>query len=327
MSDLKKIVIVGGVSGVGKTTISKLLAEKMELPFYDADDFHPESNVEKMKSGHALNDADRKPWLATLAENISVWEKDKGAVLACSALKESYREMVQQGSDMPIIWIFLEGSEELIAHRLSSRKNHFFDPHLLKSQFEAYKRPSYGFYIDVAPSPDEIINNIIDLLTGKSTFGIIGMGAEGTALALKLGRMQFRLSLFDPKRITSENSLPNQKIKNNPQLAIARGFQELKPFVESLETPRSIVVFNEDEPSDLLKPLAALLAEGDSLINVPKSTETDVLWNSFQKKNINLLFNNEINEMEDLQSSNSVTPSAAKGLQAIVEFLDEQKER
>ena len=324
MKKLGKIIVVGGVSGVGKTTISKLLAKKMELPFYDADDFHPEANVQKMKAGHALNDADRKPWLLTLARNISEWENEKGAILACSALKESYRELLQQGAGRQIIWIFLEGSEQLIAERLSDRKGHFFDAHLLKSQFEAYKRPSYGFYIDVAPAPEIIADNIINVLTGKSSFGIMGAGVKGIQLARKLGRQQLKLSLFDPKPTESKDSLVAQQIKKYPELAIAEGFTALSEFVKSIEKPRKIVFMSSpDQTINLMKKLEPLLENADILINVPNIDDGDHnhLIDSLKEKDVRFCIKGNYENWPNKATINTETPEIWEGFQTIVSFL------
>jgi carbohydrate kinase (thermoresistant glucokinase family) len=109
-----------GVSGCGKTTIGKSLSIETGLPFYDADDFHSDENIIKMNSNIPLNDTDRLPWLNTLATNIILWENCGGAILACSALKESYRTILESNADN-ILWIYLSGSFELIKHRLENR--------------------------------------------------------------------------------------------------------------------------------------------------------------------------------------------------------------
>ena len=95
MNTTKTVYIIFGVSGSGKTTIGQLLAKKLNIPFYDADDYHPVSNIEKMASGKPLNDNDREPWLGLIAMEIKKWKTQEGAVLACSALKEKYREILQ----------------------------------------------------------------------------------------------------------------------------------------------------------------------------------------------------------------------------------------
>jgi 6-phosphogluconate dehydrogenase/gluconokinase len=158
------ILIVCGVSGTGKSTIGQLLAEKKKLPFFDADDFHPESNVEKMQSGVALNDEDRQPWLELLSSELAQWESNGGAVLACSALKESYREILSVQCNNNIHWVTLHGSKALLSERLNSRKGHYFDPRLLDSQLDALELPDYGWLIDVQPTPAEIVQDVCQRL-------------------------------------------------------------------------------------------------------------------------------------------------------------------
>jgi carbohydrate kinase (thermoresistant glucokinase family) len=155
------IYILMGVSGSGKTTVGKALADKLMIPFFDADDFHTSSNIIKMKSGLPLNDEDRMPWLNSIAENMLVWEQTQGAVLACSALKESYRE-VFINAGIPITWIFLDGDYQLILERLENRKSHFFNPVLLKSQCATLEPPKYGLHINLDLTLKEQLNLIID---------------------------------------------------------------------------------------------------------------------------------------------------------------------
>ena len=131
---MSKLIIVAGVSGSGKTTIGKLVAEKLSIPFKDGDDFHPQKNIDKMKSGQALNDEDRKPWLDILAKKLTEWSHEDGVVLACSALKEAYRQTLTVNDQ--VTWVFLEGSYELLESRMTARKNHFFKAELLKSQLK-----------------------------------------------------------------------------------------------------------------------------------------------------------------------------------------------
>lgn len=160
------LVVVGGVSGSGKTAIGTLLAECLGVRFYDADDFHSLSNVEKMTSGIPLDDADRQPWLESLASELAAWEQEGGAVLACSALKESYRTTLESRCSQPVRWIFLVGNEKLLAKRLSSRKGHYFDPSLLQSQLDMLEMPDHGWRIDIDTSRAEIVNNILERLQG-----------------------------------------------------------------------------------------------------------------------------------------------------------------
>ena len=155
---MNKLIIVAGVSGSGKTTIGMQLSKKLDIPFEDADDYHPQANVEKMQNGSPLNDSDRKPWLQNLEKKLQEWNKDKGVVLACSALKESYREILEQHED--IIWVFLDGSFELLKSRLDNRKGHYFSSKLLQSQLDTLEIPDYGIHVSVNQTIEAIVEEI-----------------------------------------------------------------------------------------------------------------------------------------------------------------------
>lgn len=153
------VFIVMGVSGSGKTTVGKILAEKMAVPFFDADDFHPASNVAKMKSGQPLNDEDRKPWLETMAVKIDEWKKGSGAVLACSALKKSYRGILD--ADSEAFWVHLKGDKELIRERMKARTGHYMPSTLLDSQFSTLEEPEGVLVLDIRHSPEELVQKIL----------------------------------------------------------------------------------------------------------------------------------------------------------------------
>lgn len=158
------VIIIMGISGSGKTTIGKLLAGRLKLPFYDADDFHPEANIKKMAAGQPLNDSDRWPWLEKLGSKIEEWNREGGAVLACSALKESYREMLATIPKSKLEWVLLYGSGNVIKRRMEQRQQHFFDNKLLASQLEALEKPEYGIHVDINKSPDAIVDAILKKL-------------------------------------------------------------------------------------------------------------------------------------------------------------------
>lgn len=156
------ILIVFGVSGTGKTTIGKLLAEELGWRFYEADDFHPRANIEKMRSGHPLTDEDRWPWLERLREQItrSLAAKEN-AVLACSALKRAYRERLRVSDDVK--FVFLRGDYALIERQLRRRRGHFMNPALLQSQFADLEEPEPdedAITIELGPTPGELVEAI-----------------------------------------------------------------------------------------------------------------------------------------------------------------------
>ncbi|RAI89364.1 gluconokinase [Algoriphagus yeomjeoni] len=150
------LIIVTGVSGTGKTTIGSGIANKFELPFFDADNFHPKENIEKMSQGFPLNDQDRMPWLKALADILIVHEKSGGAVLACSALKESYRELLKVQDD--VRWIHLKGDRDLIWNRMLARKNHYMKAGMLDSQFETWEEPEYGLKLNISQSVNDMLS-------------------------------------------------------------------------------------------------------------------------------------------------------------------------
>jgi gluconokinase len=147
------IVLVMGVAGAGKTTIGEALAQELGWPFIDADDYHPPENVAKMKAGVPLEDADRWPWLARL--NKALREKTN-AILACSALKASYREHLAQGIERFTI-VYLDGDFALINERMKSRRHRYMPAALLESQFAALEPPADAIRVDVAADPSSCV--------------------------------------------------------------------------------------------------------------------------------------------------------------------------
>lgn len=153
------IVVVMGTTGSGKTTIGTLLAKRLGWEFVDADDFHPPANVEKMKHGIPLTDADREPWLKALHDKIVEWNAEKrNVVLACSALRQSYRDELRASPDVK--FVYLKGSYELFSRRVLARKGHFAKQDLLASQFATLEEPSDAVAVDAAHSPEEIVSEV-----------------------------------------------------------------------------------------------------------------------------------------------------------------------
>lgn len=156
-----RFVVVMGVAGSGKTTVGQTLAERLGWDFYDADGFHPMENISKMASGIPLDDADRAPWLASLQTLISASLKQaRPAVLACSALKESYRQKLLEGNSGVLV-VYLKGSYDLIWSRLSARQDHYMKPEMLQSQFAVLEEPADALTVDIALPVDEIVQEIV----------------------------------------------------------------------------------------------------------------------------------------------------------------------
>ncbi len=155
------VIIIMGVSGSGKTTIGKIIGQKLGLTFYDADDFHPKANIDKMASGKPLNDKDRHGWLVRLNKLILEHEK-QGMVLGCSALKERYRQILANEVKQNTKWVYLDGSFEEILERMKGRKDHFMPAELLRSQFDALEIPEYALSVPIDSSPELTAAYILD---------------------------------------------------------------------------------------------------------------------------------------------------------------------
>jgi gluconokinase len=159
-----RFMIVMGVAGSGKTTVGESLAKHLGWEFYDADHFHPPENVSKMASGIPLDDSDRAPWLDALHELISAsLVTGRPGILACSALKERYRQQLLSGKD-DVQLIYLKGSFDLIWSRMSLRNDHYMKPHMLQSQFDALEEPTDALTFNVSMPVGDIVQEIISKL-------------------------------------------------------------------------------------------------------------------------------------------------------------------
>jgi len=160
------VVVVMGVSGSGKSTIGKLLAEKLGCAYFDADAFHSPDAVAKMRSGTPLDDRDRMPWLARIVQKIELLvADDETAVIGCSALKRSYRDILFDGIPRDrVALVFLRGSYDLIRSRLAARQGHFMPASLLDSQFQQLEEPrtdEQPIKVDITPAPDAVVAAIL----------------------------------------------------------------------------------------------------------------------------------------------------------------------
>ncbi|MCW2842784.1 MAG: gluconate kinase [Nocardioides sp.] len=158
---MSRLLVVMGVSGSGKSTVGAALAQRLRVPFADADDFHPPANIAKMTAGHALDDHDRGPWLEALGEWLAA--HPGGAVLSCSALKRSYRDTLRHHA-ASVVFLHLEGRREVISRRQASRPGHFMPASLLTSQFatlEPLQPDEHGLVIDVDQSVADIVEEYV----------------------------------------------------------------------------------------------------------------------------------------------------------------------
>ena len=250
-------IIVMGVSGCGKTTVGKLLAEKIGCDFYDGDDFHPPENLAKMAAGIPLSDADRLDWLKRLAAIIKTADQQgKNGVMACSALKEKYRKMLRV-EKADVKFVYLQGSYDLIYARMQTREDHYMKPAMLKSQFEALEEPKDALVEDILQAPEVIVNDIIESLTGeKFQLGIIGLGVMGRNLALNFMRNGYRVLGYDI----------SPHLPANSPLRIA---DNIKSLCSPLEKPRVILMMvPAGAPVDeVITSISPFLQPGDILID------------------------------------------------------------
>ncbi len=165
-------IVMMGVSGSGKSTVGEALAARLQVPFRDADEFHPRSNVEKMSAGIPLTDEDRWPWLEAIGSAIRDTPPAKGIVVSCSALKRVYRDRIVRKAVRPVLFVHLDGSKALLAERLKGRKGHFFPPSLLDSQLatlEPLAPDEPAIRVSIELPVGEIVDCILKRLASEKT--------------------------------------------------------------------------------------------------------------------------------------------------------------
>jgi gluconokinase len=154
------IIVLMGVTGVGKTTVGLLLAKALDAEFAEGDSYHPPSNIAKMRRGIPLDDADRRPWLEALSAEIGRWlAEGRTVVLACSALRQAYRDILAAGRP-GVRFVHLKGEEALLRSRLEQRRGHYMPPGLLASQLATLEEPSDAIVVDVSGTPAQIVEQI-----------------------------------------------------------------------------------------------------------------------------------------------------------------------
>lgn len=168
------VIVIMGVTGSGKTTVGEMLAKRLELPFHDADDFHSEENREKLAEDVPLSDADREPWLDMLVSKVTEWAAGGGAVLACSALKHSYRSRFRRAA-LTVKFVFLDGDPTLIVARLRERADqgdHVISNFeaILLGQYRDLEIPTDALRVAIHQTPEQIVADIVEALAAQSTF-------------------------------------------------------------------------------------------------------------------------------------------------------------
>jgi 6-phosphogluconate dehydrogenase len=262
------VYFITGVAGSGKTALGKLLSEHWNIPFADADDFHPPENIAKMRAGIPLTDDDRAGWLHALNAYAIEQLQSGSIVIACSALKNAYRtRLCASIPPHQVRWIHLRGDYDLIRQRMEARGGHFMPAALLQSQFDIYEQPTQGWVFDVKNSLDQIFQRIKIIM--QPTFGVIGLGVMGRNLARNLARHQVPLSLYNRFVAGQEERVAERAVAEFPELATAKPFEDLKAFVASLERPRKVfLMVNAGAPVDeVLEQLWPLLEPGDIVMD------------------------------------------------------------
>ncbi|MEM1323811.1 MAG: decarboxylating NADP(+)-dependent phosphogluconate dehydrogenase [Bacteroidota bacterium] len=279
------IYMIMGVSGAGKTSVGRQLAQALQLPFYDGDDYHPPANIDKMSKGIPLEDADRWAWLKRINELART--RPGGAVIACSALKQAYRQLLAEGLDDQLRWVYLKGDFATIRQRMESREGHFMPLELLQSQFDALEAPAKAIVVDIQLAIPDIVKQILkqnEIMDKQSAFGLIGLGVMGASLSLNMIDRGFSMSLYNRHVDGLEEKVAERFIEKHQLLDKAQGFDELPAFIQSLARPRKILMMVKagDAIDQLMATICPLLEPGDILIDGGNSNYKDTRRRSQQ---------------------------------------------
>lgn len=312
----KKALFMMGVSGVGKSTIAHLLSKQLDIPYFDGDDYHPQENINKMSRGEPLNDDDRKSWLIRLNQLAKEQLNTNSCIIACSALKEKYRLTLSNNIHKNTEWIYLYGTYEQILERIQGRSNHFMPAELLKSQFDVLEEPKQAIKVNIALTPDEIVENIKMHLKQKSDFGLLGLGVMGKSLARNLAQKGFKLSLFN-RHIKGVEENVAKNFKNNfPELNNTSPFDNIECFVNSIEQPRKIMLMvNAGSITDtVIQHIIPYLSEGDIIIDGGNShfEDTEARSALLKSKNIHFIGAGISGGEEGALNGPSIMPSGDK---------------
>lgn len=291
--DANQVIYVMGVSGCGKSTIGNLLSEALHIPFFDGDDYHPERNILKMSKGQPLNDDDRIGWLKTLNKLAKKQLKKSSCIIVCSALKKSYRAILEDNIQNNSKWVFLYGSFTQISDRINNRSGHFMSSDLLKSQFDILEEPKNAIKINISLTPKSIVEVIKNELSAKSQFGLFGLGVMGKSLARNLASKGFKISMFNRHIKGFEENVAINFKDEFVELSEALPFDNIEAFVNSLQKPRKIMLMvNAGKTIDIvIEDLLPYLSKDDILIDGGNSNynKTKERFDDLKSKNIHFI--------------------------------------
>ncbi|MUP45737.1 NADP-dependent phosphogluconate dehydrogenase [Gramella sp. BOM4] len=311
----KRIYIVMGVAGVGKTSTAKGLAEKLQIPFYEGDEMHSVENIEKMKNGTPLTDEDRKAWLQKIADTINNVQHKNGAVFTCSALKERYREFLMDQTQLSFEWIYLYETKEAIRSRMQSGKDHFFNPELLQSQFDTLEPPAYGIHIRTDKTPAECIDSILKEIK-KPKIGIIGLGVMGQGLALNMADNNVSVTVYNREIKGVEEDIAKNFSDENKEFYYFSWFKDLEKFLRYLPWPRNILLMVKAGPAvdSVISEVLPLLQEGDLIIDAGNShyLDTQRRISELEEKDIHYLGTGVSGGEEGARNGPSIMPGGSQ---------------
>ncbi|MDE3742814.1 NADP-dependent phosphogluconate dehydrogenase [Maribacter polysaccharolyticus] len=313
-----KVIYVMGVSGCGKSTIGHMLSKALKLPFFDGDDFHPKKNIRKLSNGIPLTDEDRYNWLVKINKLAKDQLEENSCIIVCSALKKSYRDILEKEIQGQVEWVHLVGSFDQIFERLDKRENHFMPPELLKSQFDILEYSKEALEVNVSLSPEEIVQYIIKELKDKeinikSEFGLLGLGVMGKSLCRNLANKGFRISMFNRHVEGIEENVALDFKNKHEELSISQPFDDLKGFVESIQEPRKIMLMvNAGKTVDIvINDLLPHLSTGDIIIDGGNSNynKTKERFEYLKSKNIHFIGTGVSGGEEGALKGPSIMPS------------------
>ena len=321
------VIFITGTAGTGKSTIGNLLSKELSIPYFDGDDFHSEENLNKMANGESLDDHNRLGWLTRLNELAKSQLQFNDCIIACSALKEKYRDLLSKDIENHVKWVFLNGSFDQVLERMQRREHHFMPISLLKSQFDILEAPSNALKINISLSPKEIVYIIKDAFFNKSEFGLFGLGVMGKSISRNLANKGFKISIFNRHLDGAEENVAINFKNEFKELSTSLAFDNIELFINSLQKPRKIMIMvNAGKVTDtVIENLVSHLEEGDVLIDGGNSNyiETKSRFDYLKSKRIHFIGAGISGGEEGALSGPSIMPDGDKYIYKMVQpFLE-----